>query len=757
MSKRRRPTHEENLAAYAEWEWHYAQVEAFVSERGHCHLGEHPAGDWLRAQLKLSTAGRLSPERQQRLASLGVSLDTGEAAWTAQLQSLRDYLARHRVPRKSSREKWLPEPRDGELAAWLREQRALHREGLLHPDLLRKLRALKLLAVKPAASLPPEAPPTPGRLRAAIAREKRHADLWETRFEELAAYQSEHGHCDVPMIWPENQVLSNWVRFQRKRDHLGKMTDEHRARLDALGFLWRLRSLPVDRRWQRRFQELVEFKKEYGHTRVPKSFDKVLWHWRHVQREWRKKGILNAERISRLDSIGFEWEEHPLWGLTMSPTNEKNWEAKFQQLADFRAQHGHIRVSHHRGQHASLGAWLRRMCSEAREGKLRPDRLARLEALGFVPSPGRPDLMEQWNQRYAELAAFQQEHGHTRVAPSSDARLSEWRYLQRANHRKGILSAERIAQLDALGFEWEDPDSAGLTQRQRWDRQWQAMYERMVQFQRTYGHCHVVSKWEVDPSLAEWVHDQRELNSQGRLLPERRALLDAIGFLWHPGRPTLDALWEERYAQLSAFVQQHGHTRVPKSFDKVLWHWRHVQREFRKKDMLKPERIARLDAIGFEWEDVGKPWAKSREDRWDRQWDEMYAQLIEFQRQHGTTHVVAGPGPYARLATWVGDQREREHHGGMRPDRKARLDAIGFLWHPGRPTLEALWEERYAQLSAFKEQHGHTRVPKGFDKVLWHWRHVQREFRKKGKLKPERIARLDALGFEWEERPPRRA
>jgi len=45
-------------------------------------------------------------------------------------------------------------------------------------------------------------------------------------------------------------------------------------------------------------------------------------------------------------------------------------------------------------------------------------------------------------------------------------------------------------------------------------------------------------------------------------------------------------------------------------------------------------------------------------------------------------------------------------------------------------------------------------VPKGFDHQLWHWRHVQREFLKKNMLSAERIARLDALGFEWEGRDP---
>ncbi|MEQ1747939.1 MAG: helicase associated domain-containing protein [Prosthecobacter sp.] len=752
MPSRRSDIHEQDLVIYAEWEWNYSQVEAFVRARGHCNLGEHPAGDWLRQQLQASTAGKLSPERQQRLASLGVSLDPGDGAWEAMLQRVRDVLIRRRVPRKKGREKWLPEPLDGDMAAWLREQRALDKARLLHPDRRSKLLGLKLLVVKRMPDPPPE--PSRGSILAAEARERRHAALWESRYAELVAYKHEYGDCDVPKDWPENKPLANWVRFQRKLDHLGRMTEAHRSRLDALDFVWRLRSLPVDKRWERRFQELVQYKEAHGHTRVPKSFDWQLWHWRHVQREFRRKGIMNPVRIARLDAIGFEWEEDPVWGRSWDPIKEKHWDAKLQQLAEYRAQHGNINVPHHGKEYTKLGSWLNRQRIDCRNGHLRPDRLARLEALGFVASPGRPSLDEYWDERYAELAAFHQQHGHTRVTSRVDNRLSEWRYLQRANHRKGLLSAERIARLDALGFEWVEPESSGLTQQERWDRQWLGMYEQLVQFQREHGHCHVLRKWEGNPRLAEWVQDQRALKSQGKLRPERLTRLEALGFLWTAESIDSDSRWERRFQQLCDYQRQHGHTRVPKGFDRQLWHWRHVQREFRRKGMLKPDRIARLDAIGFEWDEQGKPWAKSREDRWERQWDAMYAQLVEFQHQHGTTHVVAGWPENPRLATWVGDQREREHHGGLRPDRKARLEAISFVWNPGRPTLVAKWEERYAQLVAFKEQHGHTRVPKGFDRQLWRWRHAQREFRKKNMVSAERIEKLDSIGFEWEGRDP---
>lgn len=741
--------HRKALAAFVEWEWTFSQVEAFVRERGHCDMGEHPAAEWLVRQVQAAAAGKLSEERRQRLAALGVSFEANEQNWLSMLNKVRDYLMRHRVAKTNARIRWLPEPADGDLAVWLLHQRSFYDEDLLQPRQSRSLRALKLVGARNPAG----GSSSSSRLTADESRALRSAAAWERRFAELVAYQREHGDCVLPKRWPENQTLANWVRFQRKLNHRNQLSEAHRARLDALGFPWSTRGLQWDKLWHQRFQQICAFKEQHGHTRVPKRHDRVLWHWRHVQREFRRKGMLSEARIARLDAIGFEWEEDEVWGRTWDAPKEEQWDAKLQQLADHISRNGHSRIPKDDVEHQGLRAWLKRQKSDARTGFLRPDRRARLEGLGVILTPGKSSTGENWERNFAALADFRQQHGHTRVTPRENASLAEWRYLQRAHHRKGLLNAERIARLDAISFDWVDPESSSLTQQERWDRQWLRMYEQLVEFHREHGHCHVVAKWQGNPRLADWVQDQRALKCRDGLRLERIARLELLGFLWSTENLENDARWERRFQQIEEFQRQHGHTRSPKTFDKQLWSWRHVQREYRRKGLLSEQRIARLDAIGFEWDEQGKPFAKSREDRWDKQWDRMFEALVAFKNHHGTTHVVAGWKENPALATWVGDQRENHTHGRLRPDRKARLDAIGFLWQPGRPVLDELWERRYSELVAFQQEHGDTRVSKSDDKILWHWRHVQRDFRRKGKLSAERIARLDAIGFTWQDRP----
>lgn len=52
----------------------------------------------------------------------------------------------------------------------------------------------------------------------------------------------------------------------------------------------------------------------------------------------------------------------------------------------------------------------------------------------------------------------------------------------------------------------------------------------------------------------------------------------------------------------------------------------------------------------------------------------------------------------------------------MSDERIAALDKVGFDWSIDTPVIRSKhlsWEERIAQLEAYKEKHGHCRVPRG--------------------------------------------
>ena len=64
-----------------------------------------------------------------------------------------------------------------------------------------------------------------------------------------------------------------------------------------------------------------------------------------------------------------------------------------------------------------------------------------------------------WERRFAQLVAFQQQHGHIGVTQNNETSpgLMHWRDNQRVKLRNGTLTPDCKARLDALGFDWQSP------------------------------------------------------------------------------------------------------------------------------------------------------------------------------------------------------------------------------------------------------------------------------------------------------------
>jgi hypothetical protein len=102
------------------------------------------------------------------------------------------------------------------------------------------------------------------------------------------------------------------------------------------------------------------------------------------------------------------------------------------------------------------------------------------------------------------------------------------------------------------------------------------------------------------------------------------------------------------------------------------------------------------------------------------------------------------PAQSGSLGSWCSKVRTDRKNGKLTAEQIAQLDAIGFCWDP----LADDWNKFVAELITFKEIKGDFNdIPKSH---LLNGRISNiRNRRKKGKLRQERIAQLDALGFWW--------
>jgi Helicase associated domain len=138
---------------------------------------------------------------------------------------------------------------------------------------------------------------------------------WNDRYAELVQWKETHGHCNVPQSDPN---LGKWVKMQRdyynntaegRTQRKGSLTQDKIEKLEAIGFEWRLLKMVG---WDKRFEELCEWKRLHGHCNVPTQTSGSLGRWvskQRIQMTYRKNGEysqLSDDRIEKLNSIGTE-------------------------------------------------------------------------------------------------------------------------------------------------------------------------------------------------------------------------------------------------------------------------------------------------------------------------------------------------------------------------------------------------------------------------------------------------------------------
>ena len=197
---------------------------------------------------------------------------------------------------------------------------------------------------------------------------------WDQGLEELIDFKNHNGNCSVNANFKTKSGynLGNWVGSQRSKK--SSLSLDKLQRLNELGFVWDQRQ----QLWEQGFEELVAYKYKYGDCIVLNGFKAQagyeLGNWVKWQRA--KRSSLSLDKIKRLDELGFVWDPR-----------EQLWEQGFEQLAEYKKQHGNCEV---KSRFVSLdgyalGSWV----SVVRKSKeaLSSDRFKRLDELGFVWDP----------------------------------------------------------------------------------------------------------------------------------------------------------------------------------------------------------------------------------------------------------------------------------------------------------------------------------------------------------------------------------
>jgi hypothetical protein len=302
-----------------------------------------------------------------------------------------------------------------------------------------------------------------------------------------------------------------------------------------------------------------------------------------------------------------------------------------------------------------------------------------------------------WEKRFHELIQYKEKHGHMIISKSaSDGKLRDWVYTQRK--ARDTMRSDRRKRLNSIDFDWQSVITV--------QRRWKVNYNKLRKISETRGHCEVHRN---DTSLKYWCAEQRKAYEKGTLNVERLDQLNMINFRWE-----MDDFDREILSSMSS------------------------------DEASEPSDGEDDDSEENKGSDVFEP----RFCRWAKEmWESKFKKLKRYYDRYGHTCV---PNHYdTSLHKWVCRQRELKGEGRLARSREKRLDELGFVYSMKKlPDNERQWYLMLQKLQAFKEQHGHCRVPINDDSDV-HLGLWVAEQRRKGGSNPVQKAILDKIGFEW--------
>ena len=236
------------------------------------------------------------------------------------------------------------------------------------------------------------------------------------------------------------------------------------------------------RRWNQRFEELRHFHQCRGHFKPGEPSALTNWirnqrtQYRYMNQE-RKEHLcfLTAERIQKLESLGFLWNPQ-----------EAKWKRMFMQLVEYQDRFGHCNVPSKWEENTKLAVWVstRRFKYKAQQRgrkigeSIKSEQIDMLNSIGFSWDPKR----QVWWSMYHALQEYKREHGNCAVPQSypPNPALGAWVRHQRRSCRelalsfaiekktKGVyisgIDEERLQALRDIGFCWlPDPEGPWRT------------------------------------------------------------------------------------------------------------------------------------------------------------------------------------------------------------------------------------------------------------------------------------------------------
>lgn len=415
---------------------------------------------------------------------------------------------------------------------------------------------------------------------------------WDEYYQALVRYQEMTGSVEVPrrFVTENGLYLGRWLEHQKRKYREGRLGSEQASMLAGLGVGW---EADRDRSFDDWVQLLCEYRVQFGDVKVPDGFifhGKNLGRWCGNVRLQYKSGRLDAERVARLEAVGFVWAPvEALWEngyLHAKRYFERN--RNLDVPKDYIDEDGY-----------KLGLWIqtqRRVKAGNRHGNLDEEKIEKLEALGIRWNVGREDGFKKYLEAYKRFMAISTAKLTARYVTEDGLPLGRWVYQMKYQKAKGLLSEDKVRALDEIGFRWDIQSP-----------NWMRSYEEAKAYYEEHGNLIVPEEYSssLGTGLAYWVRKQASEYAKeyhGALSASQVAMLEEIHI---EIRTTFDAIWFRGYQALKKYIEENGNSLVPLRYVTddgfKLGEWVSRIKEKKRAGKLKEERERMLREIGMDF------------------------------------------------------------------------------------------------------------------------------------------------------------
>jgi len=215
----------------------------------------------------------------------------------------------------------------------------------------------------------------------------------------------------------------------------------------------------VSRIWDNNLEKLQEFKAEFGHLNVPKSYpDKQLARLVTTLRQQKRYNSIKPDRELALHQLGFDFEPQ-----------QTQWMTNYRQLVEFYRLTGHsspYRRCENQYERV-LADWVHRMHKLVRRGELSSDKVNLLNLIYVDGHPSdhkmtKAGLPLSFEKMLSRLQTQVENNGTVIHSQIADPALYSWLQMQQQRIQSSVIAAKEFSMLMKTGFEFEKVKPSNL-------------------------------------------------------------------------------------------------------------------------------------------------------------------------------------------------------------------------------------------------------------------------------------------------------